>query len=193
MPGVISRGDESVDKMIRIVKKQVEKAGVIGDLKKREQYEKPSIRLKRKSIAARKRKVKQLRKLGMLDSQFESTNIMHLIEDTFQNPKDQLGSLLTKLLESSQQGDKALQKNICSIQNSLSETKKISLYLYVAEKFHSHQQESCLGLGSCNTNDCLEKIIDFLAQSFFSDHSLRGNIRYIKLQSMTNNKMKAKG
>ena len=61
MPGVIARGDESIDKMLRIFKKQVEKAGVIGDLKKREQYEKPSIRLKRKSIAARKRRLKQLR------------------------------------------------------------------------------------------------------------------------------------
>ena len=65
MPGVIARGDESIDKMLRIFKKQVEKAGVIGDLKKREQYEKPSIRLKRKSIAARKRRLKQLRKLGV--------------------------------------------------------------------------------------------------------------------------------
>ncbi|MBC61302.1 MAG: 30S ribosomal protein S21 [Zetaproteobacteria bacterium] len=64
MPGVRNNGD-SIDKMLRVFKKQVEKAGVIGDLKKRAEYEKPSIRKKKKSIAARKRHLKQLRKLGL--------------------------------------------------------------------------------------------------------------------------------
>ncbi len=66
MPGVRNHGD-SIDKMLRIFKKQVEKAGIIGDLKKRSEYEKPSIKRKKKSIAARKRHLKQMRKLGLLD------------------------------------------------------------------------------------------------------------------------------
>lgn len=66
MPGVRNNGD-SLDKMLRAFKKQVEKAGIIGDLKKKSEYEKPSVRKKKKSIAARKRRLKQMRKLGMLD------------------------------------------------------------------------------------------------------------------------------
>ena len=66
MPGVIARPGEPLEKMMRIFKKQVEKSGIIGDLKKKTHYEKPSIRLKKKSIAARKRRLKQMRKLGQL-------------------------------------------------------------------------------------------------------------------------------
>ena len=64
MPGITVKPEEPLEKILRYFKKQVEKAGVIGDLKKREHYEKPSIRLKKKSLAARKRKIKQLRKIG---------------------------------------------------------------------------------------------------------------------------------
>jgi small subunit ribosomal protein S21 len=67
MPGIVNRPGEPLDKMMRAFKKQVEKAGVIGDLKKKMHYEKPSIRLKKKSIAARKRRLKQLRKLGQIE------------------------------------------------------------------------------------------------------------------------------
>ena len=66
MPGVIARPGEPLEKMMRIFKKQVEKSGIIGDLKKKTHYEKPSIRLKKKSIAARKRRLKQMRKLGQM-------------------------------------------------------------------------------------------------------------------------------
>ena len=66
MPGIVAKSDESVERMLKAFKKQVEKAGVIGDLKKKVQYEKPSIRLKKKSIAAQKRRVKQLRKFGQV-------------------------------------------------------------------------------------------------------------------------------
>jgi small subunit ribosomal protein S21 len=47
------------------LKKQVEKAGTISELKKRQHYEKPSIKRKKKQAAARKRLMKQLRKLGL--------------------------------------------------------------------------------------------------------------------------------
>ena len=66
MPGIVVKPEEPLEKILRYFKKQVEKAGVIGDLKKREHYEKPSIRLKKKSLAARKRRIKQMRKLGLI-------------------------------------------------------------------------------------------------------------------------------
>ena len=65
MPGILSNG-EPLDKILRIFKKQVEKAGIISDLKKKSEYEKPSLRKKKKSLAARKRNLKQMRKFGML-------------------------------------------------------------------------------------------------------------------------------
>ena len=34
MPGIIARPDDSLDRILRAFKKQVEKSGVIGDLKK---------------------------------------------------------------------------------------------------------------------------------------------------------------
>ncbi len=67
MPGVINRVGEPLEKIIRIFKKQIEKTGIFADLKKKMHYEKPSIRLKKKSIAARKRKVKQARKMGQME------------------------------------------------------------------------------------------------------------------------------
>tara|TARA_Y100001970_G_C13916018_1_gene691021 strand:- start:140 stop:412 length:273 start_codon:yes stop_codon:yes gene_type:complete len=66
MPGIVVKPEEPLEKILRYFKKQVEKAGIIGDLKKREHHEKPSIRLKKKSLAARKRRIKQMRKLGLL-------------------------------------------------------------------------------------------------------------------------------
>jgi small subunit ribosomal protein S21 len=56
------RDNESFEQAIRRFKKQVEKGGVLSEVKKREHYEKPSVRLKKKSIAARKRLVKKLKK-----------------------------------------------------------------------------------------------------------------------------------
>jgi small subunit ribosomal protein S21 len=62
MPGVFAREDQSVDMIMRIFKKQVEKAGTMAELKRRASYEKPSIKRKKKSIMARKRVAKQGRK-----------------------------------------------------------------------------------------------------------------------------------
>ncbi len=64
MPGIKVRDGESIDRVLKIFKKQVEKAGVISDVRKREFYEKPSIRRKKKSLAAQKRRIKQMRKMG---------------------------------------------------------------------------------------------------------------------------------
>lgn len=64
MAEVRVRDGEPIDKVLRIFKKMVEKGGIIGDLKKNQHYEKPSVKQKKKSIAARKRRIKQMRKMG---------------------------------------------------------------------------------------------------------------------------------
>ena len=68
MPGIYLKPNEPLEKMLRLFKKQVEKAGVIGDLKRKMHYEKPSVRRKKKEIAARKRRAKQARKSGEYES-----------------------------------------------------------------------------------------------------------------------------
>lgn len=50
---------ESVEAAIRRFKKQCEKAGILSELRKREFFEKPSVREKRKAAAARKRNVRK--------------------------------------------------------------------------------------------------------------------------------------
>lgn len=57
------RDSEGFDQAYRRFKKACEKSGVLSEVKKREHYEKPSIRKKKKSIAARKRLVKKLKKV----------------------------------------------------------------------------------------------------------------------------------
>ncbi|MFZ4404088.1 MAG: 30S ribosomal protein S21 [Pseudobdellovibrionaceae bacterium] len=53
---------ESFESAFRRFKKACEKAGVLSEVKKREHFEKPSVRLKKKSIAARKRALKKTKK-----------------------------------------------------------------------------------------------------------------------------------
>ncbi len=50
--------NESLDSALRRFKRSCAKAGVISEVRKREHYEKPSVRRKKKSEAARKRKFK---------------------------------------------------------------------------------------------------------------------------------------
>lgn len=62
MPGVKIRENESFENALKKFKRQCEKSGILSDLKKREHYEKPSIKKKKKTIAARKRALKKTRK-----------------------------------------------------------------------------------------------------------------------------------
>jgi small subunit ribosomal protein S21 len=48
--------NESLDNALRRFKKQIRMSGVLSEVRKREHYEKPSVRRKKKSEAARKRK-----------------------------------------------------------------------------------------------------------------------------------------
>ena len=49
---------ESLDSALRRFKRSCQKAGVLSEVRKREHYEKPSVKRKLKSEAARKRKLK---------------------------------------------------------------------------------------------------------------------------------------
>ena len=49
---------ETLDSALRRFKRQCQKSGVLTELRKREHYEKPSVKRKKKSEAARKRKYK---------------------------------------------------------------------------------------------------------------------------------------
>lgn len=56
MSKTIVRKNESLDDALRRFKRNVSKTGTLQEVRKREFYEKPSVRRKKKSEAARKRK-----------------------------------------------------------------------------------------------------------------------------------------
>ena len=62
MPGIKVGENEAFEQAIKRFKKQCEKAGVLADVRKRECYEKPSVRKKKKALAARKRLQKKQRR-----------------------------------------------------------------------------------------------------------------------------------
>lgn len=50
------KDNESLDSALRRFKRSCAKSGVLSEIRKREHYEKPSVKRKKKSEAARKRK-----------------------------------------------------------------------------------------------------------------------------------------
>lgn len=48
--------DETLDAALRRFKRQCQKSGILAEVRKREHYDKPSVRRKKKSEAARKRR-----------------------------------------------------------------------------------------------------------------------------------------
>ncbi len=63
MPGIRIRENESFENALKRFKKQCEKTGILSEVRKREHYEKPSIKRKKKALAAKKRVMKRMRKL----------------------------------------------------------------------------------------------------------------------------------
>tara|TARA_B100000524_G_scaffold285927_1_gene161242 strand:- start:216 stop:419 length:204 start_codon:yes stop_codon:yes gene_type:complete len=61
MPGIFVNPAQQIEKALRAFKKQVEKAGIMKELKNRKHYLKPSVRKKLKSKEARKRNKKEVR------------------------------------------------------------------------------------------------------------------------------------
>jgi small subunit ribosomal protein S21 len=62
MPGVRVKEGESFENALKRFKKQCEKAGILSEIRKREHYEKPSVKRKKKALAAKKRALKKMRK-----------------------------------------------------------------------------------------------------------------------------------
>ena len=56
MPEVQVGEKESIESALRRFKKKIQKAGILSEIKRRDRYEKPSVKRKRKAEAARKRK-----------------------------------------------------------------------------------------------------------------------------------------
>jgi small subunit ribosomal protein S21 len=61
MTTVRVKDNEPTEGVIKRFKKAVEKAGILAEIRKREHYEKPSVKRKKKAIAAKKRSVKKVR------------------------------------------------------------------------------------------------------------------------------------
>jgi small subunit ribosomal protein S21 len=64
MPAVIVRDGESFESALKRFKKQCEKTGILSEIKKREHYEKPSVKRKKKILAAKKRALKKLKRIA---------------------------------------------------------------------------------------------------------------------------------
>ena len=56
MSEVKVKENETLDSALRRFKRATQKAGILGEVRKREHYDKPSVKRKKKSEAARKRK-----------------------------------------------------------------------------------------------------------------------------------------
>jgi small subunit ribosomal protein S21 len=63
MPGVRLKANDPFEVALKRFKKQCEKAGILSEIRRREHYEKPSIKRKKKVLAAKKRALKKMRKL----------------------------------------------------------------------------------------------------------------------------------
>ena len=61
MPVVKVTESDSFENALKRFKKQCEREGILSEIKKREHYEKPSVKRKKKAIAARKKAFKRTR------------------------------------------------------------------------------------------------------------------------------------
>jgi small subunit ribosomal protein S21 len=60
MPLIKVREDESLENALKRFKRKCEKSGILTEIKKRQHFEKPSVKRKRKALAARKKLLKRL-------------------------------------------------------------------------------------------------------------------------------------
>lgn len=59
MSSVRVRESDSFENALKRFKKQCEREGILSEVKKREHYEKPSVKRKKKALAARKKALKR--------------------------------------------------------------------------------------------------------------------------------------
>jgi small subunit ribosomal protein S21 len=62
MSVVIVKENESFESALRRFKKLCERTGILSEIKKREHFEKPSVKRKKKILAAKKRALKKMRR-----------------------------------------------------------------------------------------------------------------------------------
>jgi small subunit ribosomal protein S21 len=62
MSVVILKDGESFESALRRFKKQCERTGILSEIKKREHFEKPSVKRKKKILAAKKRALKKMKR-----------------------------------------------------------------------------------------------------------------------------------
>jgi len=60
MPLIKVREDETLENALKRFKRKCEKSGILTEIKKRQHFEKPSVKRKRKALAARKKLLKRL-------------------------------------------------------------------------------------------------------------------------------------
>jgi small subunit ribosomal protein S21 len=60
MPLIKVREDESLENALKRFKRKCEKSGILTEIKKRQHFEKPSVKKKRKALAARKKLLKRI-------------------------------------------------------------------------------------------------------------------------------------
>ncbi len=63
MSGIKIKENESFENALKRFKKQCEKTGILSEIRKREHFEKPSLKKKRKALTAKKRAMKRMRKV----------------------------------------------------------------------------------------------------------------------------------
>lgn len=63
MPAIIVRDGEPFESALRRFKKQCERTGILSEVRKREYFEKPSVKRKKKILAAKKRALKKVRRM----------------------------------------------------------------------------------------------------------------------------------
>ena len=63
MAVVIVKDGESIESALRRFKKLCERTGIFSEVKRREHFEKPSVKRKKKILAAKKRALKKMRKM----------------------------------------------------------------------------------------------------------------------------------
>ncbi len=62
MAEVVAGDNESFDSLLRRFNKRVQQDGILGEIRRREHYEKPSIKRKRKEAAKRRKSARALSK-----------------------------------------------------------------------------------------------------------------------------------
>lgn len=63
MPAIIIRDGEPFESALRRFKKQCERTGILSEVKRREHFEKPSVKRKKKILASKKRAMKKQRRM----------------------------------------------------------------------------------------------------------------------------------